>query len=66
MHRRDPRWEMRADHDKQTESPERPTSSRRPYQRPAIRLLGSVRDLTLTGGSTPIFDGGIPGVKTPP
>jgi hypothetical protein len=35
-----------------------PTGVRRPYRAPAIRALGSVRELTLTGGTFPIVDSG--------
>lgn len=44
----------------------RATESKRLYRRPEIRRLGSVRELTLTGGSNPTFDGlpGSTGTKT--
>jgi hypothetical protein len=56
---------MEREQTKQDESKDA-TASRRPYRRPEIRRLGSVRELTLAGGSLPTFDGMIPSSKTAP
>lgn len=42
------------------------SSAKRPYRRPEVRRLGTVRELTFGGGSIVQFDGLVPTTKTAP